>query len=536
MTIQTNFGDKLRSVALLRRVAMGVLLLLALFTAGRLGMRLLERPPDAGAAALERGLEELITTVARIAPRTGVTAREDAERLWREFASRASALERLDSMTTAARQHLQRASSRIGETPSLQQRIEQVPERRSELEERFRDCALSAAREIQAAITELRNPPIARLRAERSRTTLELAVALALALLAGALLFREQSIAAPAPIDVATPNGLAPNWGLQVVQSSPEAILTLDEQGRLLGVNPAAEKLLGYAELDIAGKAVSFLLPSFDARKMDRLRLSRSRTGDLVVNGRETARRKDGISVTLEVRFLGFPSEPRILAFLSTAETEAATTARGEGEFLGKVLREAGVPVVVFQRNGEIVRMNRAAEETTGYAMAEVRGTPYWDLFLNGEEVESARRLFQTARREEFPEWREEIWRRRDGESVRIIWARSALADRNGLVEHVVAAGQPARVAVAVPVPVEVPVVADDTSEMAGQLASSFDDLIQVINGYSELGMQSLSPEDPLHADLREIREAGGRAAELTRALGALGVKPRGKGAATGRS
>lgn len=59
----------------------------------------------------------------------------------------------------------------------------------------------------------------------------------------------------------------------------------------------------------------------------------------------------------------------------------------------------------------------------------------------------------------------------------------------------------------------------ESVGQLAGGVAHDFNNMLSVIIGTTELALDKVRPGDPLHADLKEIRKAAGRSADITRQL-----------------
>jgi len=112
-----------------------------------------------------------------------------------------------------------------------------------------------------------------------------------------------------------------------------------------------------------------------------------------------------------------------------------------ERDFIAAVLETAGSFVMVFDREGRIIRFNRACELTSGFAFEDVQGRYMWDILVPVEESNAIHDTFDRVSLGEFPIATESSWITRQGAVRRITWSLTALLDDAGDVSHVVATG-----------------------------------------------------------------------------------------------
>lgn len=124
-----------------------------------------------------------------------------------------------------------------------------------------------------------------------------------------------------------------------------------------------------------------------------------------------------------------------------TERKRAEEALRREHAFTSAILDTSAALVVVLDRDGCIVRFNRACEQTTGYAAAEARGKRFDELFVLPEDLDTVKAVFDRLRSGQFPSRHENHWRTRDGGRRLISWSNSALLDEDGAVEYVISIG-----------------------------------------------------------------------------------------------
>jgi PAS domain S-box-containing protein len=112
-----------------------------------------------------------------------------------------------------------------------------------------------------------------------------------------------------------------------------------------------------------------------------------------------------------------------------------------ESNLLSAILDTVGALVVVLDREGRIIRFNRACEQLTGYAFSEAQGRPLWELFLVPEEVAGFKALFQKICNHRSRDEYESCWITRDGSPRTIAWSAAVLPGAKPTPSYIIASG-----------------------------------------------------------------------------------------------
>jgi PAS domain S-box-containing protein len=234
-----------------------------------------------------------------------------------------------------------------------------------------------------------------------------------------------------------------------IVRSAMDAIITVDEQQRVILFNQAAEQMFGWPAEKAKGQMLDQFIPMrFRAAHREHVRtfgesgVTARRMGALSqVNGL----RADGTEFSVEaaISHIGIEGHPYFTVILRdiTEREQATEEFRRQHEFIEAVLDTAGALVVVLDRQGHILRFNRACERTTGYSSDEVAGKAVWDVLLIPEEVEPMKKVFERLTGGEHRHELENDWVAKDGCRKRIVWSNTVITDRHGTVDYVVGTG-----------------------------------------------------------------------------------------------
>lgn len=121
--------------------------------------------------------------------------------------------------------------------------------------------------------------------------------------------------------------------------------------------------------------------------------------------------------------------------------SEVKQALQKERDFFSAINDIMGSLVVVLDRGGRITRLNRACQDLTGYAFAEVENNYFWDVFLEEEERELAKTFFLSLQPEHFPYEMESTWLMKDGSIRQILCSNTYVPDQNGAISYYISTG-----------------------------------------------------------------------------------------------
>jgi PAS domain S-box-containing protein len=219
-----------------------------------------------------------------------------------------------------------------------------------------------------------------------------------------------------------------------VVQSSQDAIISADLDGRIRSWNPAAERLFGYAAQEVIGQPLSILLP---------LDVSHDQTTDVesILAGAvpppyETVRRaRDGRLVPVQISTSPVRDAAGTLHGISVVLRAIAARERdGQAErWLSAIVASSDDAIISKDLDGIVTSWNRAAERIFGFTAAEMIGHSIRRIIPADRQGEEDAVLLQVRNGHQVPSF-ETVRQRRDGSRIDISLTVSPIHDASGAV------------------------------------------------------------------------------------------------------
>jgi protein-histidine pros-kinase len=161
-----------------------------------------------------------------------------------------------------------------------------------------------------------------------------------------------------------------------LLEAAPDAMVIVDERGRIQLVSAEAERLFGYQRADLVGQPIELLVP-----ERARVQHVAQRDAYLKAPARRPmgagpdlyARRRDGTEFPVEISLSPLRSDEGLLTISAIRDVSARK--RAEAKFRG-LLELAPDAMVIVNNAGEIVLVNAQTERLFGYGRQEILGRP----------------------------------------------------------------------------------------------------------------------------------------------------------------
>jgi PAS domain S-box-containing protein len=161
-------------------------------------------------------------------------------------------------------------------------------------------------------------------------------------------------------------------WLASIIESAPDAVVSLDVDRRIRTWNPGAERLYGYTAAEIIGHHSDVLIPA-EERTGVHERHAAAERGEKTQEYQADLVRKDGTVITVVATTASIADKTGTITGLSVIVRDVSAQQRADARFRG-LLEAAPDAMVCVDSGGRIVLVNAQAERMFGYPREELAG------------------------------------------------------------------------------------------------------------------------------------------------------------------
>jgi PAS domain S-box-containing protein len=291
------------------------------------------------------------------------------------------------------------------------------------------------------------------------------------------------------------------------MQTAVGAIIIIDDKGIISSVNPAAERVFGFAEAEMIGQNVNMLMPEPYRSRHDGYIRHHLETGEkkIIGIGRQVmGRRKSGAIFPLHLSVSAFEAEGRhyFTGIVLDLADQRHTDSLREQALFQAIFNHLADAVLVLDGANTIMLCSPAVTRVFGYAPEELIGKPMSALYANAEEYQRVRTLKAHLREQTEGNGEPLVVRfhRKSGEEFPAEVVISVLRDQQGLFIGFVLLNRDISQQVVQDEALRKSQRMEAIGQLTGGIAHDFNNLLTIITGNHELLEMELA--DPEQKDL----------------------------------
>ncbi|HKN67209.1 MAG TPA: PAS domain S-box protein [Gemmatimonadaceae bacterium] len=307
-----------------------------------------------------------------------------------------------------------------------------------------------------------------------------------------------------------------------------DGVLVMDLDGRIIDMNPGAERLFGYTKEELLGHQVETLHHPGQQGSQERI-IQAALRRDGRWAGELHFQRKDGsdgiadVVVVAQCDEHGVPNAWIGVNRDITARRRAEAWLVEQRALLTALVNAAPVAIVAVDAEERVTIWNPAAERLFGWSAAEVLGKqlPLGEPF-DSDEYRPIRDRLRSGQSVTGLETRRA---RKDGSSVDVLLSCAPFRDAQADLSGAIALYQDLTEYRRLEEQLRQSQKMEAIGQLAGGVAHDFNNLLTVIKAYSGIIADQMDDANPLKVDVGEIQRAAGRASSLTQQLLAFSRK-----------
>ncbi|MCB9231539.1 MAG: PAS domain S-box protein [Bacteroidia bacterium] len=312
---------------------------------------------------------------------------------------------------------------------------------------------------------------------------------------------------------------------LEAMNNAPVSILVLRMRDRkVIFVNDRFCQTLGYEREIVLGSHSGGTDP-FPPVALQKILMESLREGRETRNMALQFPTKEGkiADFILHVNQANVGGEPCIIAIANdiSLRVRAETELEKERFFNERILETMGSILGVIDREGNLVRFNRAGEQISGYSAGELIGKKFWEVVVPPEMREAMQEEFPGLLLEKNLHTVEGPWIDKQGRTHIISWTFSNLPDESGQTRFVITSGVDVTEQRKLDVSLMQAFVDGEENERKRMAEELHDGIGPVISG-SILNLESIDPaclDEQQHQKLETAKSLLKRAARETREI-----------------